>query len=256
MENSDGKFSMGASRLNAFFDAVLAIIMTVLVLNVSAPRQTSFSALWSMRTVFFAYAMSFFWLGNLWVNIVINFSRARQVNRACIWWTLLLLFFCSLMPFSTSYLSASFDSSLPAACYVIVTLLISLVNLRLNHAMQIANCDNQPYMVMNVVQRWGLWADLLIKASGLLIAWLAPSWTLITVFLGLCFPYLLQIHWHRHYKKKIIQEVQKTQEKILDNPPCAADPEMQDAQTGPTQSCLQTPAQTASRPDSRSFSEK
>lgn len=60
---------MGKDRLIAFTDAVLAIVMTILVLELNKPDSISFSGFWALRENFFAYTLSFFWLGTMWVNL-------------------------------------------------------------------------------------------------------------------------------------------------------------------------------------------
>lgn len=60
---------MSKERLTAFTDAVLAIIMTILILELEKPAAISWSAFWDLRMNFFAYTVSFFWLGAMWVNL-------------------------------------------------------------------------------------------------------------------------------------------------------------------------------------------
>ena len=60
---------MNKERLAAFMDAVLAIIMTILILELKKPETATLKALWNLRVNFFAYTISFFWLGTMWVNL-------------------------------------------------------------------------------------------------------------------------------------------------------------------------------------------
>lgn len=60
---------MNKERLVAFMDAVLAIIMTILILELKKPETATLKALWNLRVDFFAYTLSFFWLGTMWVNL-------------------------------------------------------------------------------------------------------------------------------------------------------------------------------------------
>ena len=61
--------TMNKERLAAFMDAILAIIMTILILELKKPEAATIKALWNLRVDFFAYTLSFFWLGTMWVNL-------------------------------------------------------------------------------------------------------------------------------------------------------------------------------------------
>ena len=83
---------MQKERLIAFTDAVLAIIMTILVLELEKPSEASAAAFWELRWNFFAYALSFFWLGSLWVGLNSIWEKVQKVSSTVIWWNMLLLF--------------------------------------------------------------------------------------------------------------------------------------------------------------------
>ena len=72
---------MSKERLIAFTDAVLAIIMTILVLELERPNQISWQALWDLRTGFFAYTISFFWLGTMWVNLHRSWDVVDKIKK-------------------------------------------------------------------------------------------------------------------------------------------------------------------------------
>lgn len=84
---------MGKERLMAFTDAVLAIIMTILVLELERPEAATLAALWALKENFFAYALSFFWLGTMWVNLHNEWHGISQISNAVVWWSVVLLFF-------------------------------------------------------------------------------------------------------------------------------------------------------------------
>ncbi len=71
---------MKNDRVAAFTDAVLAIIMTILVLALEKPTTPTLSALWELRYSFFSYALSFFWLGSMWVNIHNEWETIVKIN--------------------------------------------------------------------------------------------------------------------------------------------------------------------------------
>lgn len=107
---------MSKDRMVNFFDATLAIIMTILVLDLNLPDSPTLEGLWDMRLSFFAYALSFFWLGTMWVHQVQSWSKATKVNSNCLWWTLILLFCSSLIPFTTSFVADNPRSTTACIC--------------------------------------------------------------------------------------------------------------------------------------------
>lgn len=76
---------MEKERLTAFTDAVLAIIMTILVLELEKPEVLSWQGFWALGLNYFAYALSFFWIGLLWYNHHNAFAMIRTVNKACVY---------------------------------------------------------------------------------------------------------------------------------------------------------------------------
>ena len=95
-------------RLVAFFDAVLAIIMTILVLELEKPSEISLKGFLALKENFLAYALSFFWLGTMWVNHHNEWMRIEKISVKTVWTTMLTLFFSSLFPYSTSIVSKNF----------------------------------------------------------------------------------------------------------------------------------------------------
>jgi uncharacterized membrane protein len=94
----------GVGRVEAFSDGVLAIIITIMVLELRAPDQPGLEHIWRMWPIFSAYALSFAYVGIYWVNHHRLFSHAKQVSNSLVWFNLFLLFALSLIPFSTAYL--------------------------------------------------------------------------------------------------------------------------------------------------------
>lgn len=94
----------GVGRVEAFSDGVIAIIITIMVLELKAPEEPGVEHLWRLWPTFVAYALSFAYVGIYWVNHHRMFSHARHVSNALVWFNLLLLFALSLIPFSTAYL--------------------------------------------------------------------------------------------------------------------------------------------------------
>jgi uncharacterized membrane protein len=94
----------GVGRVEAFSDGVLAIIITIMVLELKAPEARGLEHLWKLWPIFSAYALSFTYVGIYWVNHHRMFSHAIRVTNALVWFNLFLLFSLSIIPFSTAYL--------------------------------------------------------------------------------------------------------------------------------------------------------
>ena len=94
----------GVGRVEAFSDGVIAIIITIMVLELHPPLAEGWDKLAAQWPVFFAYVLSYAYVAIYWVNHHQLFGFARRVSNALIWSNILLLFALSLVPFSTSYL--------------------------------------------------------------------------------------------------------------------------------------------------------
>ena len=83
---------MNKERLAAFMDAVLAIIMTILILELKKPETATLKALWDSKNRFFAYTLSFFWLGTMWINLHNEWHKINYVTPSIVWINVVLLF--------------------------------------------------------------------------------------------------------------------------------------------------------------------
>lgn len=95
----------GISRIEAFSDGVMAIIITIMVLELKVPEQSGLQHLWELWPKFFAYVLSYAYLAIYWVNHHKLFGKARIATNSLLWSNVLALFALSLVPFSTAYLS-------------------------------------------------------------------------------------------------------------------------------------------------------
>ena len=113
---------MNKGRLEAFSDGVLAVIITVMVLEMKSPRGTSLAVLRSVIPVFLCYVLSFVYIGIYWNNHHHLLHATQRVNGATLWANLNLLFWLSLVPFSTAWMSEHHFPPIPTATYGIVLL--------------------------------------------------------------------------------------------------------------------------------------
>ena len=114
---------MGKQRLEAFSDGVIAIIITVMVLEMRVPRGDDRAALQPLIPVFLSYVLSFVFLGIYWSNHHHLLQAVRHVNGRILWANLHLLFWLSLVPFVTSWMGGTHFAAWPVALYGAVLLL-------------------------------------------------------------------------------------------------------------------------------------
>jgi uncharacterized membrane protein len=113
-------------RLEAFSDAVIAIILTIMVLELKVPHEDTMAALAPLVPVFLAYVMSFLYLGIYWNNHHHMLHTAEHVDGSILWANLHLLFWLSLIPFVTAWMDENHFSALPTAIYGVVLLCAAL----------------------------------------------------------------------------------------------------------------------------------
>jgi uncharacterized membrane protein len=117
-------FSKG--RLEAFSDGVIAVIVTLMVLDLKAPEDSSLEALAKVAPSFFAYLISFVFAALYWINHHNLIAFARRVTIELLWANILLLFCLSLFPFATAYMASTHASVHATALYGVVQLACGL----------------------------------------------------------------------------------------------------------------------------------
>src|SRR5205085_1680920 len=113
---------MGKGRLEAVSDGVIAIIITIMVLEMKVPHGDSFEALAPLVPVFLSYVLSFVYVGIYWNNHHHMLHASRKVSGRVLWANLHLLFWLSLLPFATGWMGENHFASLPSALYGVILL--------------------------------------------------------------------------------------------------------------------------------------
>ena len=108
---------MGKGRLEAFSDGVIAVIITIMVLELKAPHGPELSELLPLLPTFLTYVLSFIYIGIYWVNHHHFFHIIHKVSGGLLWANLHLLFWLSLIPFTTGWMGENHFASLPVAIY-------------------------------------------------------------------------------------------------------------------------------------------
>jgi uncharacterized membrane protein len=114
---------MGKNRLEAFSDGVIAIIITIMVLEMKVPHGDSIETLVPLTPVFLTYILSFVYLGIYWNNHHHMLYACQQVTGPMLWANLHLLFWLSLVPFATGWMGENHFAAAPSALYGVVLLM-------------------------------------------------------------------------------------------------------------------------------------
>lgn len=125
---------MGKGRLEAFSDGVIAVIITIMVLEMKVPHGETFAALRPVLPVFFTYVLSFLYVGIYWNNHHHMLHAATRVTGSVLWANLYLLFWLSLFPFATGWMGENHFALWPSALYGFVLLMASVAYFILQHA--------------------------------------------------------------------------------------------------------------------------
>ncbi len=126
---------MHKGRLEAFSDGVLAIILTIMVLELKVPHGEDIEALRPLVPVFLSYVLSFVYIGIYWNNHHHLFQAVRRVNGPVLWANLHLLFWLSLLPFATAWIGENHFQSAPLALYGVVLLMAGVAYFLLTQAL-------------------------------------------------------------------------------------------------------------------------
>jgi uncharacterized membrane protein len=117
---------MGTTRLEAFSDGVIAILITIMVLELKVPHGASLAAIAPLLPVLLSYVLSFVYLGIYWNNHHHMLHTVTRVSGGVLWANLHLLFWLSLLPFATGWMGENHFEPLPAALYGLVLLMAAL----------------------------------------------------------------------------------------------------------------------------------
>jgi uncharacterized membrane protein len=135
---------MNKSRLEAFSDGVIAIIITIMVLELKVPHGATYSDLRPLLPVFLSYVLSYVNVGIYWNNHHHMLHAARQVTAGVLWTNLHLLFWLSLMPFTTGWMGENSFAPLPTAVYGVVLFMSANAYLLLQRAIIRADGPDSP----------------------------------------------------------------------------------------------------------------
>jgi len=169
---------MTKGRLEAFSDGVLAIIITIMVLEIKVPHSDTFASLRPLFPKFLSYVLSFIYIGIYWNNHHHMLHTVQHINGKTLWANTHLLFWLSLIPFATDWMGENHFTALPVAVYGIVLfmagfayyiLLHTLIRLHGNDSLLARAIGSDRKGVISVV----------VYAAGIIISFTAPAISLI-----------------------------------------------------------------------------
>jgi uncharacterized membrane protein len=117
---------MGKNRLEAFSDGVIAIIITIMVLEIKVPHGEAIETLVPLIPVFLSYVLSFLYIGIYWNNHHHMFHATQNITGPMLWTNLHLLFWLSLIPFATGWMGENHFAAAPSALYGVVLLMTAI----------------------------------------------------------------------------------------------------------------------------------
>jgi len=171
---------MGKNRLEAFSDGVLAIIITIMVLELKAPHGADLKSLSPLVHILLSYILSFIYIGIYWNNHHHLFHATSRVSAGILWANLHLLFWLSLFPFATAWIGENQLSSVPTAMYGGI-LLMAGVSYYLLQQTIIRHQGRNSLLATALGRDWKGLASMFIYVAAIPVAFLSP-WLAIALY--------------------------------------------------------------------------
>lgn len=163
---------MGKNRLEAFSDGVIAILITIMVLELKVPHGTDFQVLIPLWPVFMSYLLSFVYLGIYWNNHHHMLHASKKVSGSVLWANLNLLFWLLLLPFATGWMGENHFAALPSALYGVILLCAAIAYRLLQQTIIVADGEGS-ILGVAVGRDWkGKLSPVLYFAAIVSTAWL------------------------------------------------------------------------------------
>jgi uncharacterized membrane protein len=176
---------VNSSRLEAFSDGVIAIIITIMVLELKTPHGSTFESLLPLTPIFLSYVLSFTYVGIYWNNHHHMLHTCQRVNGSILWANLHLLFWLSLFPFTTAWVGEDHIAALPTAFYGVILFMAAMAYWLLQHFI-IAAQGEESLLRKAVGADWkGKVSPVLYVIGALLAFWSAAIAQLVYILVAL-----------------------------------------------------------------------
>ena len=162
---------MSTNRLEAFYDAIIAIIVTVLVLELPQPATASIQSILALKTSYFAYLISFLVCTNLWQYHHIIYNHVERISAKIIWQNILLLLIISLLPYLTTFVANNPFSLLAEVLYGLDFIIVNIILFWMAKSLLEINPD-QEYLSEALAVKSALVVPFILFIIGLVIAFL------------------------------------------------------------------------------------
>ena len=181
---------MKPDRLNAFTDGVIAIIITIMVLEIRVPQSPDIAAIRPVLPILAAYALAFVNVGLFWGNHHHMMQRAARVNGAVLWANLFLLFWLSLIPFVIRWIDEAGITAWPVAAYGLVLFMSAVAYLLLERTL-IAAEGERSEVGLAVGARLKEWVSFGLYALGVPAAFLVSPWLSVAFYVAVAIIWLV-----------------------------------------------------------------
>ncbi|WP_338793029.1 TMEM175 family protein [Bernardetia sp. MNP-M8] len=198
---------MKSSRLEAFSDGVLAILITIMVLEMKVPAEAALHDLGEVYTIFLSYILSFLYLGIYWNNHHHLFQATEYVNGKVLWANLHLLFWLSLIPFASGWVGRTSFSAVPSALYGVVLFMSAVAYFILQYLiLKIHGKDS----VLNkaIGKNYKSKISLVLYALAVPLSFVS-QWISISIYLGVAFLWIVP---DKRIENTLYKEIRKNQE--------------------------------------------
>ena len=173
---------MKTSRMEAFSDGVLAIVITIMVLEMKVPHESDWHALAPLLPVFGSYVMSFIYLGIYWNNHHHLLHATDNISGKALWANLHLLFWLSLIPFVTGWMGENEFAPLPTALYGVV-LLLAGVAWKIFQSVLVSSEMKNERLKKAIGRDWKWWLSKALYVTGIGFAFVLP-WAAIILYVA------------------------------------------------------------------------
>jgi uncharacterized membrane protein len=200
---------MGKNRLEAFSDGVIAIIITIMVLELKVPHGAEFKVLLPLWPTFMSYVLSFVYVGIYWNNHHHMMQAVKEVSGGVLWANLHLLFWLSLIPFVTAWMGENHFETGPTAAYGFVLFMSAVAYSLLARGLVVNHEKNATLAVALGDDRKGKISVVCYLIGALLSLYVA--WMGFVVYAGVAVMWLIP---DRRIEQKVVEEIEEEEAEV------------------------------------------